>query len=80
MMKAKCSDMPRFWAKMDMNNKGQPIWMIFDRDRADKCMASMEWSHLMNQYLCRWHDREYWNIDVIEWRQAITRVYMEESN
>ena len=69
MMIAKCSDMPRFWAVKEGDR-----WLIFDRDHADKYVASMSMSVYSGTIHCNWHLAGYWNIPISEWREAIARI------
>lgn len=67
MDRALCSDMPRWWASPFEDGTGR--WRIHDRDHADKHIATLN-----HGGGCHWHDRHYWNVNVIEWIKAVERA------
>jgi hypothetical protein len=63
-MKAKCSDMPRYWAEPFRDATGR--WRIFDRDQADAHVATLNMT--MD---CTWHTVEADVNRRLAWVQAV---------
>jgi hypothetical protein len=73
MCKAKCSEMMKFWAIVYCDVQSRiTYYFIFDRDRADKHIATMS-----ADLRCKWHTQDYWNTNTKHWSDACERIYQD---